>query len=94
MAIDATTGSASGASLTTQQPGQPPVVRPVPPSWATVAPLLERWQIALAPHRDGTWDVVAFHTGIGPPHDARQVPFARLPQTIADLAAQCEAAPG
>jgi hypothetical protein len=88
------------ATLTTQQPGQQPVVRPVPPSWATVAPLLQRWQIALVPHRDGTldqvqgglWDVLATCPGaVLPAQEAYRVPFARLPQAIADVAARCAA---
>ena len=82
-------------TLTTQTPGQPPETRPVPPSWATVAPLLERWQMALIPQHDGTWHLIAnyplalsleVHLG------ATSVPFDHLPQIIADVAARCAAA--
>lgn len=67
------------ATLTTQQPNQPPHTRPVPPSWASVAGLLERWQMALVPHRDGCWDVLAgFVSHYLPHHAARRVPFAPL----------------
>jgi hypothetical protein len=65
-----------------------------------VAPLIERWQIALVPHRYGTldqvqgglWDVMALCPGaVLPAHEAYCVPFARLPQAIADVAARCAA---
>jgi hypothetical protein len=81
------------ATLTTTTPASGTTTRPVPPSWATVAPLLARWQIALAPHRDGSWDVLATFPGANlPVHEAWRVPFARLPEAIAAVAAQCEAA--
>jgi hypothetical protein len=57
-----------------------------------VAPLLARWHIALVPHRDGTWDVLAGFVESWRPHqEARGVPFRRLPQAIADVAARCAA---
>ena len=77
------------------------------PRWDQVAPLLQRWQIALVPHRDGAWDVLAGFDrpgsrpwiGVqGRPgqalsgvQEARYVAFAQLPQAIADVAARCEA---
>lgn len=63
-------------------------------TWQDVAPLLQRWQMALVPSPDGSWDVLAGYSRMGgvlPPHDARNVSFADLPQAIADVAAQCEA---
>jgi hypothetical protein len=82
------------ATLTTQAPGQPPHTRPVPPSWASVAPLLERWQMALVPHLDRVWEVIAFAGGSGPRASAHRVPWPEVPQAIVDLAARCEAATG
>ena len=80
-------------TLTTQSPGQPPHTRPVPPSWPEVASLLERWQMALVPHPEGLWDVLAGESGHGlPMHEAHRVPFAQLPQAIAALAARCAGA--
>ena len=80
------------ATLTTTTPAGASTTRPVPPSWASVAPLLARWQMALIPARDGLWDVLAgFVTSWMPHHDARRVPFAQLPAAIAALAARCEA---
>jgi hypothetical protein len=61
------------------------------PTWNAVAPLLSRWHLALVPHRDGTWDVLAFGGG-GLQVDARRVPFPALPQAIADVAVRCDAA--
>lgn len=78
-------------TLTTTTPDGVSTTRPVAPSWASVAPLLARWQMALVPHRDGQWDVLAgFVESWRPHHDARCIPFAALPQAIADVAAQCE----
>jgi hypothetical protein len=81
-------------TLTTQIPGQPPETRPVPPSWATVAPLLARWQIALVPHPEGTWDVFPNQTGLLRLrlHPPAPLPWREVPQAIADLAAQYAAA--
>jgi hypothetical protein len=62
------------------------------PAWNDVAPMLERWQIALVPHADRSWDVLAFLAGVGPQVDARHIDFAALPQAIAAVAARCEAA--
>ena len=81
----------SDATLSTQQPGQPPHTRPVPPSWATVAPLLERWQIALLPAAPGLWTVTSgwpSATGL-PRYAERRVPFHALPAAIAAVAARC-----
>ena len=61
--------------------------------WATVAPLLQRWQMALVPAPDGSWDVLAGSSRMGgvlPPHDARHVSCAALPQAIWDLSRRCE----
>lgn len=64
-------------------------------SWATVAPLVQRWQMALVPRSDGTWDVLACFPDAGPPvHEVERVPFAGLPQAIQDLAARCAAEEG
>jgi transcriptional regulator with XRE-family HTH domain len=63
-------------------------------TWASVAPLIARWQIALVPHRDGTWDVLAGFDRLSGVHDAHHVAWPDVPQTIADLAARCEAAAG
>ena len=81
-------------TLTTQIPGQSPHTSPISPSWASVAPLLERWQIALMPQRDRSWDLVSgFPRACGlPVHGATAVLWAALPQAIADVAARCEAA--
>lgn len=64
-------------------------------SWATVAPLLARWQIALVPQRDRTWDLVSgYPRACGlPVHGALGVLFADVPQAILDVAARCEAVP-
>jgi hypothetical protein len=65
-----------------------------------VAPLIERWQIARVPPpsgpqdkvQGGGWDVMALCPGaVLPAHEAYCVPFARLPQAIADVAARCAA---
>jgi hypothetical protein len=58
-------------------------------TWDEVLPLLERWQIALVPHPDRSWDVLAFGVPFVPPQDVRGVAFAGLPQAIKDLAARC-----
>jgi hypothetical protein len=63
-------------------------------TWNDVAPLLARWAMALVPHRDGSWDVLAFLAGCGPQGDARYVECARLPAAIAEVAARCAAAAG
>lgn len=81
-------------TLTTTTPAGVSTTRPVPPSWASVAPLLERWQMALVPYRDRLWDVIACAAGSKSQGIARRVPFAALPQAIADVAAQCEARAG
>ena len=80
-------------TLTTQSPNEPPETRPVPPSWATVAPLLARWQMALLPGRDLGWTVLTgYPESLGlPRHDRHNIPFALLPAVIAVLAAQCAA---
>ena len=63
-----------------------------PATWDDVAPLLARWQMALVPHRDGSWDVLATFPGATPPvHEAYRVPFDRLPEAIVSVAARCEA---
>lgn len=66
------------------------------PTWATVAPLLARWRMALVPQHDGTWDVLTGYDSrlLRRVFDARQVPWNQVPQTIMDLAARCEAAAG
>ena len=63
-------------------------------TWASVAPLLARWQMALVPHRDGTWDVLAGFDRLSGVQEARAVPWADVPQAITDVAARCEAAQG
>ena len=70
-----------------------PTSTPVPPSWATVAPLLARWQMLLLPTQDRSWDVCSGWPRLCglPRHAARGVPFAALPQAIQDVAARCEA---
>ena len=81
-------------TLTTTTPDGTTTVRPVPPSWASVAPLLQRWQMALVPYTDRSWDVYSGYNDHSlPRHDARGVPFAALPQAIAiaDVAARCAA---
>lgn len=79
-------------TLTTTTPDGVSTTRPVPPSWASVAPLLARWSMALVPYGDGTWDVHAGYPSVGLPQaTARVVPFAALPQAIADVAARCVA---
>lgn len=62
-------------------------------TWQDVAPLLQRWQMALAPAPDRSWDVLAgWPRGGGLPRlDTRAVPWAQLPAAIAALAARCEA---
>jgi hypothetical protein len=60
-------------------------------TWNDVAPLLERYQIALVPHPDRSWDVLAFLPDLGPHVDARRVDFAALPAVIAAVAARCAA---
>ena len=62
-------------------------------TWASVAPLLERWQMALIPHDDLTWDVFSGYTPHHrlPIHDARRVPFSGLPQAIWEVSQRCEA---
>jgi hypothetical protein len=68
--------------------------RPVPPSWATVAPLLQRWQMALIPYPDGSWDLLAGYPRgwDGPRLQVHGVAFADVPQMVAYLAEQCSAA--
>ena len=62
-------------------------------TWQDVAPLLARWFICLLPSTDGSWDVLAGFPPVGLPRlDARRVPFAGLPQAIAEVAARCAAA--
>jgi hypothetical protein len=79
------------STLTTTTPDGRDTTRPVPPSWASVAPLLQRWQIALVPYLDGTWDVRVF----GSQHRAAEVVaavrFADLPQAIWEVSQRCEA---
>jgi hypothetical protein len=75
--------------LPTQTPDQPPQTRPVPPSWASVAPLLARWQIALVPHPDGTWDVRAFGVPLVPPYGCHHVRWGDVPQVVTAVAAWC-----
>ncbi|HSF31903.1 MAG TPA: hypothetical protein VLK82_15675 [Candidatus Tectomicrobia bacterium] len=81
-------------TLTTQSPGQPPQTRPIPPSWAEVAPLLARWQMALIPYADRSWDVLAGYPRgwTGPMPSIYGVPFAGLPQAILEVSQRCEAA--
>lgn len=62
-------------------------------TWASVAPLLARWQMALLPFPDRSWDV---HAGYpvrwtGPRLSLYGIAWADLPQAIADVAARCEA---
>lgn len=74
----------------------PPTGTHAPPSWVTVAPLLARWQMALIPHDDRSWDVLAGYPRgwTGPIRSVYGVAFAVLPAAIADVAARCEAAAG
>lgn len=60
-------------------------------TWCDVAPLLARWQIALVPETDGTWDARAFGVPLVPPYGCHHVRFADLPQVIAAVAAWCAA---
>jgi hypothetical protein len=71
--------------------------------WSDVAPLLQRWQMALLPQPDGTWDVQPGYPSVGPHRDggrswwwrlAVNVPFAELPQAIQEVSRRCEAEKG
>lgn len=64
-------------------------------TWDDVAPLIAQWSMALVPHRDGSWDVLATFPGANlPVHEAYRVPFARLPAAIQSVAARCAADAG
>lgn len=76
------------------EPGAGSGARQGPPSWASVAPLIARWQMALVPLAPGTWHVLPNypHALALPRHlGETAVPFEGLPQAIADVAARCEA---
>ena len=61
-------------------------------TWATVAPLLARWQMAVLPHLDGSWDVVGWYRLAGRrPPQRLAVAWPDVPQAIADVAARCQA---
>lgn len=63
-------------------------------TWTDVAPLLARWQIALVPHFDRTWDVLAGYSDYTLPLQGDyRVPFRDVPAAIAQVAARCAAAP-
>lgn len=61
-------------------------------TWQDVAPLLQRWQMALWPVGDGWWEVhTGYLEGWTQPCYSKRVPFARLPEALLALAARCEA---
>lgn len=79
-------------TITTTTPDGTTTQRPISPSWASVAPLLARWQIALLPQPGGAWNLVSGSPracGL-PVHGATGVAFAAVPQKIREVAARCE----
>lgn len=67
-----------------------------PVTWQDVAPLLERWRLAVFPNPDGTWDVLTGYAGGASGCLLRVTArcWTDVPQAIADVAAQCAAGEG